>query len=119
MRYQAPPNATNISFEQDVYAVKDGVVDCPQSVAAYLGLTPVADAAPSKKSSGTGDKDKDKDAIESPILDVNANDAKALVAKTDDVTALEAFEVAEGQNPRGARKSVLEAILAKLAELRK
>jgi hypothetical protein len=106
MKYKAPPNATNLSFEQDVYTVVDGVVDCPPSFAAKLGLQPIADAAPA-------------DDKPSGILALNADKAKALVAEQTDQAELEKMAVAEGQNPKGARKGVLEAITAKLAELTK
>jgi hypothetical protein len=113
MKFMAPPGATSISFEQDAYPVTDGVVDCPQSVAATLGLTPMADAKAAKvaKPAG-GNKGSDES-----IVDLNVEKAKALIAGVKTVEALAVIAEAEAANEKGARKGVVEAIDAKHAEL--
>ena len=108
-----------LNHGDDSFAIVDGVIECPDSIARELGLIPIAAAAPAGNSGGGNKDDKgDKGAdTQIGIAAGNADKAKEAIAAAETVEALDALTAEEATRKDGVRVSVTRAIADRRAEI--
>lgn len=108
MKFIASANTTQISHEQDVFVVENGIVDLPPAIGREMQLEVAVETKSKRGNAAAGADD---------FGALPAAKAIELIAQTSDLDQLKAFENAEKAR-KDSRKTVLDALYGRLDELK-